>query len=110
VSDPRFDLGWTLLLTYAHAGASWRGRVRHEYERQAGRAIERLEWFDVAACARRLHDVVVSLASGPEALGMRPEAVIQIKEQMPAVGRTYDVLRERTGIVVPEVERLLATA
>jgi aminoglycoside phosphotransferase (APT) family kinase protein len=108
VSDPRFDLGWTLLLTYAYAGSNWRQRVLREYERQAGAAVECLDWFDAAACARRLHDVAVSLTSGPETLGMRPEATAQIRAQMPAVGRTYEMLRERTGVAVPEVERLLA--
>jgi len=41
---------------------------------------------------------------------MRPEAATLMRQQMRAVGRTYDLLRERTGITVAEVEQLLVTS
>ncbi|NIV35286.1 MAG: hypothetical protein GWN58_39275 [Anaerolineae bacterium] len=79
-----------------------------EYERLAGIRVEQIAYFDVAACARRLFSVVVSLSEGPEKLGMRPGAATMMEQQMGAIKRVYDLLQERTGIKVSEVDRLLA--
>ncbi len=109
VSDPRFDLAWTLLLVGSHESAEWRELILGEYERLAGERVEQLEYFDVAACVKRLASVYFSLALGPEKLGMRPDAVIRMKQQMGAHQRVYELLLERTGIRIAEVERLLAS-
>ncbi len=109
VSDARFDLAWTLLLVGTHESPNWRQAIQAEYERLAGAPVEQLAFFDVFACAKRLLSVVLSLSEGPEKLGMRPGAVTQMREQMGAIGRVYELLLERTGIAVPEVEELLAS-
>ena len=109
ISDPRFDLAWTLLLVGMYEGAEWRDVILKEYERLAGAQVEQTEYFDVFACAKRLFDVLVSLSEGPEKLGMRPEAAAQMRKQMGATRKVYDLLLERTGITIPEVEKLLAS-
>jgi len=106
VSDARFDLAWTLLLVGAYEGTAWRERVLREYERLAGNPVEQLGYFDVAACLKRLLSVVVSLSDGAEELGMRPGAEAVMKAQIGALHVVYDLLLERTGIWVAEVERL----
>ena len=108
VSDPRFDLAWTLILVGAAEGWPWRDRILAEYERLAGAPIEELEWFEVAACGKRLFSVIVSLAAGPEALGMRPEAVELMRKQFGALRNVYQLFVARTGLRLREVERLLA--
>jgi aminoglycoside phosphotransferase (APT) family kinase protein len=108
VSDPRFDLAWTLVLVSSYEGAEWRDRILHEYEHLAGTNMEQIECFEVFACIKRLVSVVVSLLDGPEKLGMRPDAVTMMKQQMGATKRVYDLLLERTGIRIGEVEKLLA--
>jgi hypothetical protein len=108
VSDSRFDLAWTLLLVSTHENAVWHKRILHEYERLAGTEVEQLAFFEVFACLKRLYSVAVSLAHGPESLGMRPDAGIMMVQQMGAIARVYDLLLQRTGIGVPEVEELLA--
>jgi aminoglycoside phosphotransferase (APT) family kinase protein len=108
VSDSRFDLAWTLVLVSSYEGAEWRDRILREYERLAGTKVEQIECFEVFACAKRLASVVISLLDGPEKLGMRPDAVAMMKQQMGAVRRVYDLLLERTGIRIEEVEKLLA--
>ena len=108
VSDPRFDLAWTLMLVGAAEGWAWRDRILAEYERLAGAPIEELEWFEVAACGKRLFSVIVSLAAGPEALGMRPEAVELMRQQFGALRNVYQLFVARTGLRLREVERLLA--
>jgi len=107
-SDPRFDLAWTLMLVGAAEGWEWRDRILAEYERLAGAPIEELEWFEVAACGKRLFSVVVSLAAGPEALGMRPEAVELMRQQFGALRNVYQLFVARTGLRLRDVERLLA--
>jgi len=109
ISDPRFDLAWTLLLVGSHESMEWHAFILREYERLAGARVEQLEYFDVAACVKRLAGVYFSLSLGPEKLGMRPDAVAMMKQQMGAHKKVYDLLLERTGIRIAEGERLLAS-
>ena len=107
-SDSRFDLAWTLVLVSSLEGAKWRHRILQEYERLAGAKVEQIAYFEVAACSKRLGSVALSFSYGPEKLGMRPDAVTMMRQQMGALKRVYDLLLERTGIRVAEVEELLA--
>jgi len=109
ISDARFDLAWTLLLVSTHESAEWRDLILQKYEQLAGVKVEQIAYFDVAACARRLLSVAISLSEGPEKLGMRPAAVAMMKQQMGAIKRVYDLLLERTGIGVPEIDKLIAS-
>jgi aminoglycoside phosphotransferase (APT) family kinase protein len=106
VSDSRFDLAWTLLLIGAYEGIGWREAILQKYDRLAGAKTEQLEYFDVFACAKRLASVAISLLEGPEKMGMRPEAVALMKQQMGATNQVYNLLQDRTSIRVPEIERL----
>ncbi len=107
ISDARFDLAWTLLLISTQRDAKWREVVLREYEKQAGTRVKGIEYFDVAACAKRLFFVVAAFQDGPEALGLRAEVVSMIKALMKPVGKISELLLERTGMQIPEVERLL---
>jgi aminoglycoside phosphotransferase (APT) family kinase protein len=108
VSDPRFDLAWTLMLVGAAEGWEWRDRILAEYERLAGAPIQELDWFEVAACGKRLFSVIVSIAAGPEALGMRPDAVAKMREGFGALRRVYQLFVTRTGLRLRDVEEMLA--
>jgi len=109
ISDPRFDLAWTLVLINSYRGSEWRERILREYERLAEAPVQQIEYFEAAACFKRLGSVVVSLLHGPEKMGMRPEAQARIRQDMEASKRVYDLLLERTDIRLPEVEGLLAS-
>jgi len=109
VTDARFDLAWTLVLTSAYAGAGWRDSILHEYERLAGAQVYQIELFEALACARRLFDVTVSLSEGAERLGMRPEAVVLMQQQREPLQRVYDLLQARTGLRIAAVEAVLAS-
>jgi len=52
--------------------------------------------------------VTASLLAGPEALGMRPEAAVQMREQVELRGSVYRLFQERTGLAIPEIERVLS--
>jgi len=106
ISDARFDLAWTLVLVSSYEGAVWRERILGTYEHQMGAPIQQIEYFEVYACVRRLFSIVASIQGGADKLGMNPNAVVLMKEQKYAHRRVYDLLLERTGIRVSEVEKL----
>jgi aminoglycoside phosphotransferase (APT) family kinase protein len=105
ISDKRFDLAWTLVLANSYEGMVVRNLILAEYERQSGEQVDQIEIFEVFACARRLFDILSSIAQGAERRGMRPEAVEMMKRQMPAHKRVYEMLATRTGIVFPTMDR-----
>jgi len=107
ISDARFDLAWTLLLISTQRDDKWREVILREYEEQSQDRVEGIEFFDVAACAKRLYFVVAAFQDGPEALGLRPEVIDMMKGLMKPVGKVYDLLLERSGCHIIEVERLL---
>jgi len=109
VSDSRLDLSWTLVLTGCVMGMAWRDRILWEYERQAGSPVEGIEYFEALSCLRRLLSVAISLQLGPEVLGLRGDVIATMRTQARSIRWVYDLLRERTGIAVAEVERLLST-
>jgi aminoglycoside phosphotransferase (APT) family kinase protein len=110
LSDYRFDLAWTLLLIGCNEAPKWREPVLREYERQVGHKVEGLEFFDVAACVARLFSVIISVNYGAEQLGMRPGAEAIIRKQAPSMARVYDLLLQRTGLPIQEVEAFLKAA
>ncbi len=105
VTDPRFDLAWTMLLVGAYPG--WGEAVLREYERMAGLKMADMEYFQAAGCVRRLMSVVIALTYGPERLGMRAEAAPLMRRHAGALKGVYDLLKSRAGLRVPEVEALL---
>ena len=108
VSDRRSDLGWTLLLSSTHGTPEMRPRILQEYERISGCPMEDMDYFDVAACLRRLSDISGSLDQGAERLGMRPGAE-RLMRNASHIQNVYAVLIERTGIRIPRIEALLDT-
>lgn len=107
VTDYRFDLAWTLVLASGYSGMAARDEILAGYEHQAGERVEGIEYFEVAACLRRLFSIVFSVVAGAEKLGMRPGAEAQIKSNARHIENVHALLRARTGLTVPAVERLL---
>ena len=108
VSDPRFDLGWTLLLAGAYSGDQVRNLILREYQRFASLQIEQLAFFEVANAVKRIGSVLISLSAGADQMGMRPDAVANMRRDFPALQRVYDLLVDRTGLRIAEIEALLA--
>lgn len=107
ITDPRFDLAWTLLLVGTNESMGLRAPILAEYERQSGRRVDDLPFFEAAAAIRRLVTVMVSTFFGADKLGMRPGAEEIMRRQAPATRRVYDLLLSITGLPIPEVEEYL---
>lgn len=108
-TDPRFDVAWTRLLIAMAVGRSAADVFLAEYERRAA-ALPDLSFYDVAAAFKRLYSVAASLVSGPETLGMRPEAAERMRAGLPTLAVPYRTVREHTGLRIAEVEALLAAS
>jgi aminoglycoside phosphotransferase (APT) family kinase protein len=109
VSDFRLDLAWTLLLTSTYRNPEARKIILGEYERIAGYKIEQIEYFEAAACLRRLASVSLSLSDGASKLGMRPGAETMMRRNAGHLKNVYALLIDRTGVTIPKVETLLET-
>jgi aminoglycoside phosphotransferase (APT) family kinase protein len=106
VGDYRVDLAWTLLISTS-GYPELRPIILSEYARLAGHPVEAIEYFDVLAALKRLFEFAVSVGSGAEGLGMRPEAVALMRERGDHYQQVYDLLCERSGLRLPEIEQLL---
>jgi aminoglycoside phosphotransferase (APT) family kinase protein len=107
VSDARFDLAWTLLLTQASRGPALRDAVLAEYERLSG-PVSDLGYFEAAACLRRIASIVISLSMGSEVFGMRAGAEEQMRRNLGHLATAYALFQERTGLRLPAAEAALA--
>jgi aminoglycoside phosphotransferase (APT) family kinase protein len=108
VSDYRLDLAWTLLLMSTYGNPEVRELVLREYERIAGHKAEQIEFFEVAACLRRLASIQISLSQGAEKLGMREGAEAMMAD-VDHITSVYAFLQERTDVRIAEIEELVST-
>jgi aminoglycoside phosphotransferase (APT) family kinase protein len=100
VTDPRFDLAWTLMLAHAYGWPGLRDQILQGYQRHAGKPVEQIEVFEAIACARRLLDLTVSLTKGAQRMGMNAQAVEAMRANMEAHRRVYRLFIERTGLQI----------
>lgn len=109
ISDYRFDLAWTLTLVLAYSGEVMREMILKEYQRQLGSKVHELDIFEAAAIVRRIGIVMLSLGSGADKMGMRPEAADAMRRDKIPLTRLYNRLKVITGLSLPEVETFLET-
>lgn len=106
VTDPRFDLAWTLVVVGSQSGWEVRDQILARYEQGRGPVAD-LAFFEQYACARRLYSVVIALHAGPESLGMRPGAVELMLKHRPALARLYELWKAGGGPRIEPVEQML---
>jgi aminoglycoside phosphotransferase (APT) family kinase protein len=107
ISDPRFDLAWSLMLANSYRDFQSRTIILDDYQNQIGSTVEKIEVFEALASIRRMVDVYISLTKGAERQGMRPAAVEAIREQIPAHMRVLARLTALSSYHVGEVQSLL---
>jgi len=107
--DYRADLAWTVLLMSTYDDPAFREIILKSYEETSGREIKDIEFFDVLAIGRRILDVSSSFAAGAEQAGMHAEALEMMRKSSDHLHKVYELLKERTGLRLPEFEELLRT-
>jgi len=80
LGDFREDLCWTGLLAGTFINVTLKDAFYEVYKTFSHRTLESLDYFEAQAALRRLADVSISLKAGPEARGMRQEAVDQMEQ------------------------------
>ncbi len=107
ISDPRFDLAWTLVLHGSFGGEALREQTLQGYLAHCEEPVVALDAFEVMASMRRLLDVAISIQSGAQRSGMRADALHAMAEQAPTFLRVYERLTTLTGLHVPQLVKLL---
>ena len=107
--DYRADLAWTVLLMSTYDDPAFREIILKSYEEASGREIRDIEFFDVLSIGRRIMDVSSSFAARAEQAGMRAGALEMMRKSSDHLHKVYELLKERTGLRLPEFEDLLRT-
>lgn len=111
-TDVRFDLAWTLVLLASQQSMESAEAVRVRYATLRGwdqcTSHDEMQFFEAAACAKRLVSVLVSIRYGADALGMRPGAESIMNRQLPRIAIVYRQWLALTGMPLVEMEELLA--
>ena len=107
ITDYRFDLAWTLLLVCSYIDGKLRDPIIKEYERQSGRRVEDIEFFEAVACFSRLLRLCCLITQKSEQSGYRAGTEKQILGQAPIIKHTYERFLQFTGCRIPEVEEFL---
>jgi len=105
--DYRADLAWTVLLMSTYGSSSMRESFTVGYEKASGKEALDMKYFDVIAIFRRLLSMIISINMGAETLGMRSGAENIMKADSIHLSKVYELLNERTGIRLPEIEKIL---
>jgi aminoglycoside phosphotransferase (APT) family kinase protein len=106
VADYRSDLSWTLMLMGDYGQADWRERILQGYQRQAGRRVEDLTYFNIVTDLKLLASMIISMKTGPAALGLQ-ETAQPASQQAPILKRLAGRIQAATGLAIPEVEAAL---
>ncbi|MCK5631607.1 phosphotransferase, partial [Candidatus Bathyarchaeota archaeon] len=99
--DYRDDLAWTILLGTVYLDQGFKETVLKTYREISGHKVQDIEFFEVIAIFRRLHDFAISFTSGPEKMGMRPGALAMMRQDSAQYTKVYDLLKKRTGLRIP---------
>lgn len=108
VSDPRFDLAWSMLLIGSYENENMSAAYLNSYEKSLGKSVEALDYFIAAAIFKRLGSVYISLTQSPEQMGMRSGAVDSMRTHFPVFRRMYAHWQDLTRVPIPAIENLLA--
>lgn len=111
-TDTRFDFAWTLVLLASERDAATSQAVRVGYAAARGWDLAEIEgelnFFEAAACAKRLVSVLISLRNGADSLGMRPGAEAIISGRLSRIAIVYRRWLQITQTPLPDVEIMLA--
>jgi len=107
IGDSRLDVAWTILLYSTFGGSMLRAPLIETYESLGGK-LERLEYFEVIAAARRITDLI-TVTVDSDSLGLKPEVLEMMRKSKDHFNKVHGFLEERTGIRLEELDELIAT-
>lgn len=107
VGDPRCDLAYSYVLLSTQGHPALADRVLKRYEAMAGPQAN-WAYFEAWALIQRLVILLVVLARGSAAMGMRPGLEGKMREQIGYIRLVAGLVADRTGLALPGIEARLA--
>ena len=111
-TDVRFDLAWTLVLLASEREPATAEAVRTGYLGLRGwdeaAVEEEMNFFEAAACAKRMVSVLLSMRYGADSLGMRPGAEAIMANHLSRIAWVYQRWLALTATPLHDMEELLA--
>jgi aminoglycoside phosphotransferase (APT) family kinase protein len=107
VGDRRADLAWTRLILRSEDHPDRGDTSPRLYEQAANVVIERLGYFEAAACLRLILSTLISLRHGATRQGMRAGAVALMRQDDSLFRYAAALLQGRTGVVMADLEDAL---
>jgi len=108
--DYRVDLAWSLILAKIYVDDSMREAILSGYEKVSQKKVDDLYFFEVIGTLRRITDILVSLESDSEDIGLRDGAAEMIREQLAQNMTLLDIVKNHTGLELPKIRKLLIGA
>ncbi|MFW9910698.1 MAG: phosphotransferase family protein, partial [Candidatus Thorarchaeota archaeon] len=105
IGDPRIDVAWSLLLAKLHFREGLENVFLRGYEKVLDARLKNMDFFMVDACIRRLSDILISLKSGPGALGMRAATADEMKTGIALLLDMHEIVENTTGLRIAEIDR-----
>jgi aminoglycoside phosphotransferase (APT) family kinase protein len=109
VGDYRFDLAWTIILFSTFGGSFFRDLLLNMYSEVSGSEIKDIEYFEVLGCAVRLVIVFSSFLNKPDEMGYRSKSEKMTPDISDHWLKVYDMLVKRTGLKLPDFEKIMST-
>jgi aminoglycoside phosphotransferase (APT) family kinase protein len=109
VGDYRFDLAWTLILFSTFGGSFFRELLMNLYSDVSGEEITDIEFFEVLGCLVRLVHVFPSFLKKDDVTGVVSKSEVMTPDISDHFLKVYDMLVSRTGIKLPEFERIVSS-
>ncbi len=109
VGDYRFDLAWTIILFSTFGGSFFRDLLLNMYSDVSEVEINDIEYFEVLGCVVRFVIVFSSFLNKPDGLGLRSKSEKMTPDISDHWLKVYDMLVKRTGLKLPEFEKIMST-
>jgi aminoglycoside phosphotransferase (APT) family kinase protein len=109
ISDYRIDVCWTLLIMGDFGNPDWGSQIFQAYVSDSAGAVEHLDFFNAIVYMKLLASTVIAVTFGPEAVGLRPDAITLTREQLAIYKQLAQRLRDITGLTIVELTNVLET-
>ena len=109
VGDYRFDLAWTIILFSTFGGSFFRDLLLNMYSDVSEVEIKDIEYFEVLGCVVRFVIVFSSFLNKHDEMGLRSKSEKMTPDISDHWLKVYDMLVKRTGIRLPEFEKIMST-
>lgn len=107
VGDPRSDVAYPIVILQTEGAPDLARAVRQGYEAAFGAPLADFDYFEDLQLLRRFGAMLVCMTGEAAKLGLRPELGAHLRSQVGQVHQLYEYTVSRTGVALPDVERLL---